>query len=62
MAELYETFEDTWDIVVKESAAGDLSFASKEDAVDKLEVARQHQDHTLKVRFDVKEAGRGTPN
>ena len=50
LAEVYETFEDTWDVVVKESAAGDLKIASEEDAVDKLEAARQHQHHTLEVR------------
>ena len=42
LAEVYETFEDTWDIVVKEPAEGDMLFASEEDAVDKLEAARQH--------------------
>ena len=47
LAEVYETFEDTWDIVEKESAEGDMLFASQEDAVDKLEAARQHQDRSL---------------
>ena len=41
LAEVYETFEDTWDIVVKESAAGDMLFASEEDAADKLDAAQQ---------------------
>ena len=49
LAEVYETFEDTWDIVVMESAQGDMLFASEEDAVHKLEGARQHQDRTLQV-------------
>ena len=39
LAEVYETFEDTWDIVEKESAEGDMLCASEEDAVDKLEAA-----------------------
>ena len=30
LAEVNETFEDTWDIVVQESAAGDMCFASEE--------------------------------
>ena len=44
LAEVYETFEDTWDIVVKESAAGDMLFASEEDAADKLDAAQQQDD------------------
>ena len=54
LTEVYETFEDTWDTVVKESAAGDLFFASEE--VDKLEVTRQHQDHTLEVQEDCRKS------
>ena len=38
--------------MVKESAAGDLLFVSEEDAVDKLEAARQHQDRTFEVLED----------
>ena len=44
LAEVYETFEDTWDIVVKESAAGDMLFASEEDAADELDAAQQQED------------------
>ena len=42
--------------VVQESAAGDMSFASEEDAVDKLEATRQHQDRTLEVPEDCRES------
>ena len=34
---LAEVYEDTWDIVVKESAEGDVLFPSEEDAADKLD-------------------------
>ena len=44
LAEVYEKFEDTWEIVVKESAAGDMLFASEEDAADKLGAAQQQDD------------------
>ena len=49
LAEVYETFEDTWDIVEKETAEGDQLFATEEDATDKMEEARQYQDRTLDV-------------
>ena len=42
LAEVYERSEDTWDIVEKESAEGDILFATEEDAIDKMEAARQH--------------------
>ena len=44
LAEVYETFEDTWDFVVKESAAGDMLLASEEDVADKLDAAQQQDD------------------
>ena len=56
LAEVYETFEDTWDTVVKESAEGDMLFASEEDAVEKLEAAWQHQDRTLEVPEDCRKS------
>ena len=49
LAEVYETFADTWDIVEKESAEGDMLFAAEEDAIDKNEAARQYQNFTLEV-------------
>ena len=59
LVEVYETFEDTWDIVAKESAEGDLLFAAEEDAVDKLEEARKHQDHALEVLEDCRKSTDG---
>ena len=56
LAEVYETFEDTWDVAVKESAEGDMLFPSEEDAVEKLEAARQHQDRTLEVPEDCRQS------
>ena len=41
LAKVYETFEDTWDIMVE----GDMLFASEEDAADKLDAAQQQQDN-----------------
>ena len=41
------TFEDTWDIAVQESAAGDMFFASEEDWADKLGAAQRQQDDAL---------------
>ena len=49
LAEVYETFEDTWDIVVKESAAGDMLFASEEGVADKLDAAKQQQEDALEA-------------
>ena len=49
LAEVYETFEDTWDIVVQESAAGDMFFASEEDVADKLGAAQRQQDDALEA-------------
>ena len=46
---VYETFEDTWDIVAQESAAGDMFFASEEDAADKLGAAQRQQDDALEA-------------
>ena len=43
-------------VVVKESAAADMLFASEEGAVDKLEAARQHQDRTLEVPQDCRKS------
>ena len=54
LAEVYETFEDTWDIVEKESAEGDLLCASEEDAVDKLEAAAP--DRTLEMLEDCRKS------
>ena len=56
LAEVYETFEETWHRGKGFSAAGDLLFASEEDAVDKMEAARQHQDHTLEVLEDCRKS------
>ena len=39
-------------MVEKESAGADMLFASEQDAVDKLEAARQHQDGALEVLDD----------
>ena len=49
LAEVYETFEDTWGIVVQESAAGDMFFAAEEDAADKLDAAERQQDGALEA-------------
>ena len=43
LADAYETFEDTWAFVEKESAEGDLLLAEEEEAIDQFEAARQHQ-------------------
>ena len=51
LADVYETFEDTWDIV-EESAESDMLFATEDDATAKMEVARQHQDRTLEMLED----------
>ena len=56
LAEVCETFEDTWDIVEKESAEGDMLFATEEDSIDKMEAARQHQDRTLEVFEDCRQS------
>ena len=56
LAEVYETLEDTWDIVEKESAEGDMLHATEEDAIDKMEAARQHQDRTLEMPEDCRKS------
>ena len=49
LAEVYETFEDTWDIVLQECAAGDMFIASEEDAAAKLGEAQRQQDDALEA-------------
>ena len=44
---LAEVYDMCRDIVVKESAEGDMLFATEEDAADKL--AQQQEDHALEA-------------
>ena len=47
LPDVYETFEDTWAFVEKETAEGDLLLAEADEAVDQLAAAQQHQARFL---------------
>ena len=47
LAEVYETFEDTWAFVEKEAAEDDLLLAEEDEAIDLFEAARLHQARIL---------------
>ena len=47
LADVYETFEDTWAFVEKETAEDDSLLAEADGAMDQLVAAQQHQARFL---------------